>query len=110
MYTPPLPDGTPGGNLHNLYLHVLAERGALGLLALCVLLFAMLSTAYRRFRERPQAHTLCALALLPGFLIANLTETAFQQDIVVFTLCWLLALGGEPSIRPLEGKDGEGRL
>lgn len=75
------------GNAHNLYLHHFAERGILGLCALAWLLWRYASTAVRRTRERPGVLTLWSLAAAAAFLVMNLTEVAFQVELV-----WMMAL------------------
>lgn len=79
-------------NLHSLYMQQLAERGAVGLVALLFLLACMFRLAWGQFRSGANAQRLCALAALPGFFVLNLTETSFQHAIPAFTALWLLVL------------------
>lgn len=84
------------GNLHSLYIHQLAERGIIGFFALLYLLFSMFHMAWDRFRSAPNSYSLCALAVLPGFFVMNLTETSFQHAVIAFTMLWILAMAQAP--------------
>lgn len=81
------------GTAHNLYLHQFAERGLIGLAALLALLGSLWAGALRRARARPDAWNLWALAAASGFLALNLTEVAFQTEVLwmLFFLIWLAA-------------------
>ena len=83
---------TTWGSAHNLYLHQLAERGLLGLLALAALLYALAARAHQRAQENPNAWNLLSWAAIAGFLAMNLTEVAFQSEqmatLVLFLWAW----------------------
>jgi len=74
----PLPGGISWGDPHNLYMAQLAERGSVGLLALLFLLGTMIRQAWLRYRGSGSFLSLWCLAWLVGFLVMNLTESAFQ--------------------------------
>lgn len=86
------------GNAHNLYLHQLAERGALGLLFLLAALAALLRGAWRAETDRSDAWSLWAAAATAAFLVMNLTEIAWQTEQVatLFLFIWLLGAGTRP--------------
>ncbi len=66
------------GDPHNLYFAQLAERGLVGFAALVWLLGAMVYQAWTRFRRSGSFLSLWCLTWLLGFLVMNLTESAFQ--------------------------------
>ncbi|MBI5239996.1 MAG: O-antigen ligase family protein [Elusimicrobia bacterium] len=66
------------GDPHNLWLAQLAERGVVGFTALCLLLGAMIRQSWTRFRRSASFLSLWCLTWLVGFLVMNLTESAFQ--------------------------------
>lgn len=80
------------GSAHNLYLHQAAERGLLGLAALACALGTLTARAFRRARANPNAWNLWAWGAMAGFLVMNLTEVAFQNELVCVTVlfiwCW----------------------
>ncbi|MBI4056616.1 MAG: O-antigen ligase family protein [Elusimicrobia bacterium] len=80
------------GSAHNLYLHQLAERGILGLLALLLLLGSMVYYSIKRYRKNPSPLNTWNLAALVGFLIMNLTETSFETTMswmpIIFLYAW----------------------
>ncbi|MBI4423595.1 MAG: O-antigen ligase family protein, partial [Elusimicrobia bacterium] len=92
------------GTAHNLYLHHLAERGALGLASTLWLLGAMAWGAWRRARDDADAPGLWAWCAAAAFPFMNLTEVALQTEQVWMSLffIWFLALA-----RP--GATGEAR-
>lgn len=81
------------GSAHNLYLHQLAERGLAGFTALMALLTAFVFRAWRRARANPDARRLWALTATAAFLIMNVTETAFQNELAatLFLFLWTRA-------------------
>lgn len=95
------------GDAHNLYLHQLAERGLLGLTALCAFFGHIAASVWRRSRSIAGPAGLWALGAVATFLLANITETAFEseQPATLF-LCiwaWTQANGSD---RPVEGFQG----
>lgn len=90
---------TTWGNAHNLYLHQLAERGAPGLLLLLWALAAFMISARRADAQRRDAWSLGAATATAGFLVMNLTETAWQTEQVatLFLFVWLLGAGPRPA-------------
>jgi len=81
------------GSAHSLYLHQLAERGLLGLAALLALFAAMLARAWQRVRALPNAWNLWALGTMAAFLVMNLTEISFQNELVAtfLIIIWVKA-------------------
>jgi O-antigen ligase len=104
-YAGPL-DGkeTSWGSAHNLYLHQLAERGALGLAALALLLGALWFRALRRARENPSALNLWAFGTATAFLVMNLTEVALQVELV-WMLVWSIWILAEVEHRRWKGRE-----
>lgn len=98
-YHPGPLDGESGwGSAHNLYLHQLAERGALGaiaLLYLCVTLFARAVSAARKDSETRALWAAGSVAIL---LTMSLTETSFQNE-QFSTLILLIWAWGTISLR-----------
>lgn len=82
---------TAMGTAHNLYLHHMAERGTLGLLALACLCWALWSRSLARARSRPDAWSLWAFSATAAFLVMNLTEVAMQVEQVwmLFFFIWI---------------------
>jgi hypothetical protein len=78
------------GSSHNLYLQQLAERGLVGLTALVAALAALTGRAYTRARRNPSAWNLWAWGAWAAFLVMNLTEVAFQNELVTtfFLFIW----------------------
>lgn len=68
------------GNAHNLYLHQLAERGALGALALLGLCATLVLRAVRAARSDTDTRSLWAAGAIAAFLAMSLTETALQNE------------------------------
>jgi O-antigen ligase len=87
------------GNAHNLYLHHLAERGVLGLLAALGVLAALLLVSCRVEFARRDAWSLWAVTATAAFLVMNLTEVAWQTEQVatLFFFAWLLGAGPRPA-------------
>ncbi len=79
-------------NLHNLFIHQLAERGLIGLSALLYLFASFWGLAWRWFKENPSALSLWALAGLSAFFLMNLTETSFQHEIDAYMAVFMLAV------------------
>ncbi|MBI3548576.1 MAG: O-antigen ligase family protein [Elusimicrobia bacterium] len=80
------------GSAHNLYIHQLAERGALGAFALLALLGALTARAYQRAQRVPNPWNLWAFGAVVSFLVMNVTEVAFQNEqiatVLIFIWCW----------------------
>ena len=78
------------GEAHNLYLNQLAERGLLGLAALAAVLGSIAARAWRRARRNPNAWNLWAWGAVVAFLVMNLTEDAFQVELMTtfFLFIW----------------------
>lgn len=78
------------GSAHNLYLQQLAERGLVGLTALVAALAALTGRAFSRARRIPNAWNLWAWGAWTAFLVMNLTEVAFQNELVttLFLFIW----------------------
>lgn len=89
------------GNAHNLYLHHLAERGVLGLAATLWLMGLLILRPMRRALEQPDPWALWAFGTGVAFAIMNVTEVAFQTE-VVWMLVWLVWLSAER--RPWPGE------
>lgn len=66
------------GDPHNLYFAQLAERGIVGFAAIVWLLGAMVRQSWLRWRRSGSFLSLWCLTWLVGFLVMNLTESAFQ--------------------------------
>lgn len=87
------------GSAHNLYLHQLAERGALGAIALLVLCATLFARAVRAARNDTDTRALWAAGSIAAFLVMSLTETAFQNE-QFSTLLLLVWTWGTISLRP----------
>lgn len=87
------------GSAHNLYLHQLAERGALGAIALFVLCAALFTRALRAARGDADTRALWAAGSIAAFLVMSITETAFQNE-QFSTLILLVWAWGTISLRP----------
>lgn len=87
------------GDAHNVFLHQLAERGAVGVLLLLAAFAAFAHGAWRAEAGRPSAWSLWAIAATASFLIMNITEIAWQTEQVatLFIFIWLL---GTSRLRP----------
>jgi O-antigen ligase len=93
-------DGESGwGSAHNLYLNQLAERGALGALALLVLCATLFARAVRAARSDADTRALWAAGSVATFLTLSLTETSFQNE-QFSTLIMLVWAWGTISLRP----------
>ena len=100
VYHPGLIDGEGNwGTAHNLYLHQLAERGAVGGIVLLVLCGTLFARAARAARVDPGARSLWAAGVVAAFLAMSLTETSFQNEqfSALFLLIWAW---GTASLRP----------
>jgi O-antigen ligase len=82
---------TDWGSAHNLFLHQLAERGLLGLAALGAALWVLTARALRRARRDPNAWALWAWGSMAAFIVMNLTEVAFQNELVATLLLFIWA-------------------
>lgn len=78
---------------HNLYLHQLAERGLLGGAALAGVLWTLSARAWHSARRAAGPETLWAAAATAAFLVMNLTETVFQNELIS-TFLLLVWCGG----------------
>jgi len=79
------------GNLHNLYLQHMAERGILGLSALLFLFYALWRFALLQLRRGFNPYSLWAVSMMPGFYIINLPETSFQHALPAFSMLFAVA-------------------
>jgi O-antigen ligase len=73
-----------GWHAHNMFLHVLAETGAVGFLAWCYLWFAIVRVQLRRWRAGPDPDRLNSTALLcalTAFFILSLTEAMIAARV-----------------------------
>ena len=85
-YTATFKDGTNSwGSAHNLYLQQFAERGAVGLCALLLLLGAFWLRSWQRAKQQADAWNLWALGTSTAFVVMNVTEVAFQTELL-----WML--------------------
>jgi O-antigen ligase len=82
----PLDGQSVWSSAHNLYLHQLAERGAVGAAALAAFLGCLWSQAWSRARNGSDPHALWGLACVGAMLVMGLTETAFQTEQVATLL------------------------
>ncbi len=91
---------TAFGSAHNLYLHHLAERGLIGLAVLLILFYVMTARALERARQAPTARNTWAFAAMIAFLVINLGETAFHNELltslVIFIWTWAEATHPAP--------------
>lgn len=93
-------DGESGwGSAHNLYLHQLAERGALGAAALLFLCWTLFARTVRAARGDADTRALWAAGAVAAFLAMSFTETAFQNEQFA-TLLLLIWAWGTISLRP----------
>lgn len=77
---------------HNLFLHTLAELGALGLLAL-LFFIAVLMRAVWRFCQQDQPHRWALVAALTVFLVANTVDVIFVSSYApLLVFCLMSAL------------------
>ena len=78
---------------HNLYLHQLAERGLVGFAALAALLTSLLTRAWLRAKKEATPWNLWALGSMVAFIVMNLTEVVFQNELVMtfLLLIWVQA-------------------
>lgn len=91
VYHPGPLDGESGwGSAHNLYLHQLAERGALGALALLALCATLFTRAARAARSDTDTRSLWAAGAIATLLAMSLTETTFhnEQFSTLILLVW----------------------
>lgn len=84
-------------DVHNLYLQQACERGIPGLGILLILLVGFPVMFWRLLKNTQTRDftfdlTLSAWAVCVAFLVMNVTESAFQDSEVVFTLFFILAL------------------
>ncbi len=98
-YHPGPLDGESGwGSAHNLYLHQLAERGALGAAALLYLCGTLFTRAVRAARRDTETRALWAAGSVAVLLTMSLTETSFQNEQFA-TLILLIWAWGTISLR-----------
>ncbi|MBI4056156.1 MAG: O-antigen ligase family protein [Elusimicrobia bacterium] len=88
------PDYTPNppnlaGDLHNLFLQHLAERGIPGMACILWILISFILISWRAYKWGPTGISLGLLASFITFPIINLTERAFE-DAEVALAFWIL--------------------
>lgn len=108
-----------GWHAHNMFLHVLAETGAVGFLAWCYLWLAILRVPLRRWRAGPGSDRLNGTALLcafAAFFVLSMTEAMIAARVhaslrMNLTLGLLVVYGirlaspaPEPSFRSHDGR------
>ncbi|MBI4667833.1 MAG: O-antigen ligase family protein [Elusimicrobia bacterium] len=81
-------------DVHNLYFQQAGERGITGLIVLLILFGAITVKSFKLLFSDPENRDLyiATLACVAAFWVMNLTESAFQDTEVVFTLYLLLAI------------------
>jgi len=85
------------GHLHSVYVNLLAERGALGLLAFLLFISSLvweLRQALRATQKDPWRSAVLQAALLGilGFMIGGLTETVYNTAVVMMTFYFVAGL------------------
>lgn len=90
------------GSAHNLYLHQLAERGALGALALLTLCATLFARAARAARRDTDTRSLWAAGAVATLLAMSLTETTFQNEQFSTLILLVWAWGTMPLRTPAE--------
>ena len=103
VYHPGPLDGESGwGSAHNLYLHQLAERGALGALALLALCATLFTRAARAARSDTDTRSLWAAGAVATLLAMSLTETTFHNEQFATLILLVWAWGTMPLRVPAE--------
>ena len=87
---------------HNLFLHHMAERGLIGLAAVLGVMGTFTWRAWRRVRRDPSPWNLWAWSCWGAFWVMNLTEVAFQVEILM-TLMLFIELAAD-GLRPGEAR------
>lgn len=77
------------GDAHNVFLHQFAERGLPGLAALLLLGGVFALRSFQRAALEPTAWTLWAAGASAAFFVMNLTETAFETELVWMLMLWI---------------------
>jgi putative inorganic carbon (hco3(-)) transporter len=96
------------GHLHNNFVHIMAERGILGLSAFVALFFILFKTFLKRLSLKSKAaNTSQHLALfgmltLVGFLVSGLTETNYNDTEVLMSFYFALGLALKTGILPTQ--------
>jgi len=97
-----------GWHAHNVFLHVLAETGIIGLAAWCYLWFSILRFLERRWRAGDDAerlHSVATACVVAAFLLLSLTEALIAMRVhaslrMNLTLAFLLVYGCRLASRP----------
>ena len=84
------------GSAHSLYLHQLAERGLIGAAGLAAALGTLAAGAWRAARRDGGARSLWAVSALAAYLVMNLTEVAFQNELLTTLMLFIWAWGTTP--------------
>jgi len=77
--------------VHNLYLHQLAERGLVGFAMLLVLFGVLTGRAWRTYRRRPDFWSLWRLGAMAALWVMNFTQNSFHTASVWMLLVFLWA-------------------
>lgn len=88
-------------DVHSLYLQQAGERGWPGLIVLLALFAALIVSAavhLSKDADRRDLH-IATLAAMTAFLVMNITESAFQDTEIVFTLYLILAFAWSAAAR-----------
>lgn len=81
------------GSAHNLYLHQLAERGALGLAALLSVFGVLGWLTFDAARRNGGFGALWAWGSMTAFVAMNMTENAFQNEQVSTAFLFICLMG-----------------
>jgi len=93
-------------NPHNNYLYVLASCGLFGLFAYCWLLWRLLSTAWRRFRdpERDRADRAVAFGVVCSFFSYSIYSIAGFDSVACSVFLYFLLGAAATFLSPTEGE------
>jgi len=88
----------PWGHLHNSFIHIAAERGLLGMVFFVIMMGSFLYELIRACRwpieTTPDADILLPVILgILGFLVSGLTQTNYNDAVVIMTFYFCLAHG-----------------